>query len=206
MEVKHLTLFLILFSSSTYPASPLVALASSPSAGESTGSVGDKVPETVRKVPSHVNPKLKKICQEVNHPVECAATAAPYLRENADISPVTVLKAEIEAIDKKAKEALAKATKIASDPAASKTITTPLKTCIEGYTAIVKNKPAILEAISKHDSDGLNTELSSNVDHISMCEDAFEEAKMNSPITEVHSLLAKMIFNSINIGVDMVEF
>ncbi|KAA3454520.1 Pectinesterase inhibitor [Gossypium australe] len=206
MEMKYLTLLLILFSFSAYTASPLVALASSPSDGQSPSSSEDQPPQKVSKIPSNVNPKLKKICQEVNHPTECVTTTVPFLGENADISPVTVLQAEIEAIDSKAKEALAKATKLAVDPATSKTVTVPLNICIDGYKAILKNKQAILDAISKRDADELNMELSSNVDHISQCEDAFEEAKINSPIPELHSLLGKMIFNSINIGVDMVEF
>ncbi|MBA0857495.1 hypothetical protein Goshw_013116 [Gossypium schwendimanii] len=206
MEMKHLTLLLCLFSFSAYTASPLVALASSPSDGQSPSSSEGQPPQTVSKIPSNVNPKLKKICQEVNHPTECVTTAAPFLGETAEISPVTVLQAEIEAIDSQAKEALAKATKLATDPTTSKTITFPLNICIDGYKAILKNKQAILDAISKRDADELNMELSSNVDHISQCEDAFEEAKINSPIPELHSLLGKMIFNSINIGVDMVDF
>ncbi|KAK5805021.1 hypothetical protein PVK06_032673 [Gossypium arboreum] len=116
-----------------------------------------------------INPKLQRICDQTNNPIECLITTVPFLREKATINLVSILEIEVEA-------------------------------------SILESKHRILDAISLGDDKQLRVELSSNVDKIYHCEDAFEEANVKSPITEVNSLLGKMITNSLTITIDMVHF
>ncbi|KAL4296217.1 hypothetical protein GQ457_12G004130 [Hibiscus cannabinus] len=119
---------------------------------------------------------------------------------------VSILMVEIEAIDSKAKEALHMASKLLSNPSTLKPIAFYLETCIDNYNVILESKRRVLDAIGTGDAEQLSAELSSNVDNIFTCEDAFKKSDIKSPVMEMDSLLAKMITNSLIIAVDMVYF
>ncbi|KAB2014642.1 hypothetical protein ES319_D09G240700v1 [Gossypium barbadense] len=157
-------------------------------------------------LPAVIDPKLQQICDKTDNPVECLITTIPFLRKKVAINPVSILNIEVEAIDIKTKEALDKASKLLLSSSNSKPITNCFNICINNYKSILESKHRILDAISIGDDKQLRVELSSNVDKIYHCEDAFEEANVKSPITEVNSLLGKMITNSLTITIDMVHF
>ncbi|XP_012483142.1 uncharacterized protein LOC105797764 [Gossypium raimondii] len=157
-------------------------------------------------LPVVINPKLQRICDQTDNPVECLITTIPFLREKAAINPMSILKIKVEAVDIKIKEALDKASKLLLYSSNSKPATFCFNVCINNYKSILESKHRILDAILLGDDKQLRVELSSNVDKIYHCEDAFEEANIKSPITEVNSLLGKMISNSLTITIDMVHF
>ena len=157
-------------------------------------------------LPDSVDPTLQRICGDTDHPIECLTTTAPFLGEKIAIEPVSILKVGIEAMNNKTKEALAKVTMLLVDPSTPKPVASCLESCIDSYNAILDSDQKVLDAISTRDLYQLSMELSSNVENVHACGDAFEEADIESPIKEMDSLLGKMISNSLAIGVDMVHF
>ncbi|MBA0684992.1 hypothetical protein Goari_026537, partial [Gossypium aridum] len=135
-------------------------------------------------LPVVINPKLQRICDQTDNPVECLITTVPFLHEKAAINPVSILKIKVEAVDIKTKEALDKASKLLLYSSNSKPTTFCFNICINNYKSILESKHRILDAILLGDEKQLRVELSSNVDKIYHCEDAFEEANIKSPITE----------------------
>ncbi|XWS31833.1 hypothetical protein CRYUN_Cryun23aG0110100 [Craigia yunnanensis] len=166
----------------------------------------EKTDQLFNILPGSVDPGLQQICGDTDHPIECITTTVPFLGEKIAIEPVSILKVGIEAMNNKTKEALAKATMLLLDPSTPKSVASCLETCIDSYNAILDSDQKVLEAIYIRDLYQLSMELSSNVENVHACEDAFDEADLESPIKEMDSLLAKMISNSLAIGVDMVHF
>ncbi|XVF22076.1 hypothetical protein REPUB_Repub12eG0142700 [Reevesia pubescens] len=167
---------------------------------------GQKFDQTFSLLPGSVDPGLQKICGDTDHPIECLTTIVPFLDEKVAIEPVSILKVGIEATNIKTKEALAKATMLLQDPSTPKPVASCLEICIDSYDSILDSDQKVLDAIRMKDLYQLSMELSSNVENVHDCEDAFEEAHLESPIKEIDSLLAKMISNSLAIGVDLVHF
>ncbi|KAB2067557.1 hypothetical protein ES319_A09G234900v1 [Gossypium barbadense] len=149
-----------------------------------------------QKLPVAIDPKLQRICDKTDNPVECLITTIPFLRKKVVINPMSIL--DIEPLDK--------ASKLLLSSSNLKPITNCFNICINNYKSILESKHRILDAISVGNDKQLKVELSSNVDKIYHCEEAFEEANVKSPITEVNSLLGKMITNSLTITIDMVHF
>ncbi|XVE77535.1 hypothetical protein DITRI_Ditri13aG0071000 [Diplodiscus trichospermus] len=224
MEMNHFSLVLISlsclfsFSASTSAPSPLYSEfpsgspASPPSPFDGQTSFSFPKPEEEKRdqtfsiLPVSVDPGLQRICGDTDHPIECITTTVPFLGEKVAIEPVTILKVGMEAMNNKTKEALAKATMLLQDPATPKHVASCLETCVDSYNAILESDQKVLDAINIRDLYQLSMELSSNVENVHACEDEFEEADIESPIKEMDSLLAKMISNSLAIGVDMVHF
>lgn len=164
------------------------------------------VDQTLSILPGNVDPGLQKICGDTDHPVECLTTTVPFLDDKVAIEPVSILEVGIEAMNSKTKEALALATKISADPSTPKNVASALKSCIDNYNDILDSDKKVVEYINARDVYMLSMELSTNVENIHSCEDAFEEEEIESPIKEMNALLAKMISNSLAIGVDLVRF
>ncbi|KAA3476263.1 Pectinesterase inhibitor [Gossypium australe] len=112
----------------------------------------------------------------------------------------------VEAMDNQTKDALAEVTKLSMDPTTLKNVVPILQTCIDVYNNILNNDQKSLEAISNHNLVKLSTELGANVENILGCENAFKQAKLESPMKEMDAKLAKIISNTLTIGVDMVHF
>nr|KJB38314.1 hypothetical protein B456_006G248200 [Gossypium raimondii] len=157
-------------------------------------------------LPIDVNPKLQKICGKTDYPIECLTSIIPFLDENVDMIPMSILKAEIDAIHNKTKEVLDKTYELSMNPPTSRLLPLCLKTCINNYNAILESKQRILDAISMGDANELSMELSHNMEHVFACEEEFKEAKIESPMAELNSLLVKIITNSLTIDVDMTSF
>ncbi|XP_022760015.1 uncharacterized protein LOC111306403 [Durio zibethinus] len=229
MEINHFSIVLISlsclfsFSASTSAPSPLPndviisdseVPAWSPSSAPSSFDgqsfsfkpEREKNDQTFTILPGSVDPNLQRICGDTDHPIECLTTIVPFLGEKVAIEPVSILEVGIQAMDNKTKEALAEASELLLDPSTPKHIASCLETCIDSYNAILESDQKVLDAISIRDLYQLSMELSSNVENVHACEDAFEEADLESPIKEMDSLLGKMISNSLAIGVDMVHF
>ncbi|XP_022728260.1 uncharacterized protein LOC111283882 [Durio zibethinus] len=228
MEINHFNILglmislscLFSFSASTSAPSPLSSDISvpfgSPASAPSSFDVqysfsfpepeGEKPGQTFSILPGNIDPTLQRICGDTDHPIECLITTVPFLGEIVAIEPVSILKVGIEAMNNKTKEALAKATRLVQDPSTPKHVASCLETCIDSYNAILDSDQKVLDAISIRDLYQLSMELSSNVENVHACEDAFEEADIESPIKEMDLLLGKMISNSLAIGVDLVHF
>ncbi|XWS46548.1 hypothetical protein CRYUN_Cryun14cG0077200 [Craigia yunnanensis] len=224
MEINHFILVLIsfscLFSFSASTSAPSALSDSeipsgSPASTPSSFDVqsfsfpepeADKPDQTFSILPASIDPGLQRICGDTDHPIECLTTTVPFLVEKVAIEPVSILKVGIEAMNNKTKETLAKAKMLLLDPSTPKPVASCLESCIESYNAILDSNQKVLDAISIRDLYQLSMELSSNVENLHACEDAFEEANIESPMKEMDILLGKMISNSLAIGVDMVHF
>ncbi|MBA0616421.1 hypothetical protein Godav_016466, partial [Gossypium davidsonii] len=60
--------------------------------------------QTFSILSTDVNPKLQKFCGKIDYPIECLTSIIPFLDENVDMIPMSILKAEIDAIHNKTKE------------------------------------------------------------------------------------------------------
>ncbi|KAH1081190.1 hypothetical protein J1N35_020951 [Gossypium stocksii] len=225
MEVNHFILALIslscLFSVSANAPPPLSnasspaysevydmieVMSESPSPFAFDGTTLESIDDLLSILPGGVNPALQQICGNTDHPVECIITTMPFLDENAPIEPLSVLKAGIKAMDNQTKDALAKVTKLSMDPTTPKTIVPILQTCIDVYNSILNSDQKSLEAISNHNLVQLSTELGANVENVLGCDNAFKQAKLESPMKDMDAMLANIISNTLTIGVDMVHF
>ncbi|MBA0802490.1 hypothetical protein Gohar_012775 [Gossypium harknessii] len=225
MEVNHFILALIslscLFSVSANAPPPL-SNASSPASSEFydmiefmsespspfafDGTTLESIDDLLSILPGGVDPALQQICGNTDHPVECIVATMPFLDENAPIEPLSVLKAGIKAMDNQTKNALAEVTKLSMDPTTPKTIVPILQTCIDVYNSILNSDQKSLEAISNHNLVQLSTELGTNVENVLGCDNAFKQAKLESPMKDMDAMLANIISNTLTIGVDMVHF
>ncbi|TYG55352.1 hypothetical protein ES288_D09G265900v1 [Gossypium darwinii] len=205
MDMKHLIPIFVIFFFFMSTTSASVALAPSSSNTQSFSFSKPPGDQTFFILPNDVDPKLQSICGETDYPIECLTTTIPFLDENVAIIPVSILKVEIDAIHNKTKEAIDKAYEFSMNPSTSRLLPLCLKTCINNYNAILESKQRILDAISIGDANELSMELSHNMEHVFACEDEFKEAKIESPIVKLNSLLVKIITNSLTIYVDMVK-
>ncbi|XWS76660.1 hypothetical protein CRYUN_Cryun01aG0196400 [Craigia yunnanensis] len=207
------------FSASTTAPSPLSVAAEVPSGSPASAPSSfdgqtfsipepevEKTDQSFTILPDSIDPGLQQICGDTDHPIECLTTTVPFLGEKVAIEPVSILRVAIEAMNNKTKEALGKATMLLLDPSTPKPVASCLEACIDSYNAILDSDQKVLDAISIRDLYQLSMELSSNVENVHGCEDAFKEADLESPLKEMDSLLGKMISNSLAIGVDMVHF
>ncbi|XVE73453.1 hypothetical protein DITRI_Ditri11bG0118700 [Diplodiscus trichospermus] len=207
------------FSASTSAPSPLSPISEAPSGSPASSPSSfegqsfsfpepdvEKIDQTFTILPGNIDPALQKICGDTDHPVECLTTTVPFLDDKIAVEPVSILKVGIEAMNNKTREALAKASKLLLDPSTPERVASCLETCVDSYNAILDGDQKVLEAISMRDLYQLSVELSSNVENVHGCQDAFEEADLESPIKDIDTLLGKMISNSLAIGVDMVHF
>ncbi|KAG8477601.1 hypothetical protein CXB51_030461 [Gossypium anomalum] len=149
---------------------------------------------------------IEQICGNTDHPVECIIATMPFLNEKTPIEPLSVLKAGIEAMDNQTKYALAEVTKLSMDPTTPKNVVPILQTCIDVYNSILNSDQKSLEAISNRNLVQLSTELGTNVENILGCDNAFKQAKLESPMKKMDAMLGKIISNTLTIGVDMVQF
>ncbi|MBA0560168.1 hypothetical protein Golob_017083 [Gossypium lobatum] len=225
MEVNHFILALIslscLFSVSANAPPPLSnasslaslelydmieVMSESPSPFAFDGTTLKSIDDLLSILPGGVDPALQQICGNTDHPVECIIATMPFLDENAPIEPLSVLKAGIKAMDNQTKNALAEVTKLSMDPTTPKTIVPILQTCIDVYNSILNSDQKSLEAISNHNLVQLSTELGTNVENVLGCDNAFKQAKIESPMKDMDTMLANIISNTLTIGVDMVHF
>ncbi|GLU16748.1 hypothetical protein SLE2022_331640 [Rubroshorea leprosula] len=200
-----------LFSSShvdakLVPASaPISSLAPSPTPvrGSSSRFIQPLEPRDIYKIDAA--PMLKSICADTDHPGECISTLIPYTLEGKSLDPISVLEAAVQATNDCANQGFAVAKKlhaVASDPLYKSC----LETCIDSYKAIIESNHKILDAIAAVDVFSLNTELSTAVDNVDTCDEAFVEAQIDSPMAHVDDLLGKMVSNNLAIGIDLVKF
>ncbi|KAA3454521.1 Pectinesterase inhibitor [Gossypium australe] len=145
-----------------------------------------------------VDPKLQKLCGETDYPIECLTSTIPFLDENVAINPCL--------FSNKTKETLDKAFELSVNPPPSRLFLSCLETCIDNYNSILESKKKILDAIPVGDANQVSMELSFNMENVFACEDTFKEAEIESSITELNSLLVKIITNNIIISVDMINF
>ncbi|MBA0652848.1 hypothetical protein Goklo_020074 [Gossypium klotzschianum] len=225
MEVNHFILALIslscLFSVSANAPPPLSnasspasselydmieVMSESPSPFSFDGTTLESIDDLLSILPGGVDPTLQQICGNTDHPVECIIATMPFLDENAPIEPLSILKAGIKAMDNQTKNALAEVTKLSMDPTTPKTIVPILQTCIDVYNSILNSDQKSLEAISNHNLVQLSTELGTNVENVLGCDNAFKQAKLESPMKDMDIMLANIISNTLTIGVDMVHF
>lgn len=170
-------------------------------------SSGPRVDLPFNTLPTNVDPGLQQICRDTDHPVECISNIVPFLGHGKFVAePVSVLKLEIQAMDNKVKEAMDKATKLMQDHSTQKMTASCLETCMDSYKSILDSDRRVLDALSLHDVYQVNMELSSNIENVQTCEDAFLEANLKSPNIKMDSMIRKMITNSLAIGVDKVHF
>ncbi|MBA0560167.1 hypothetical protein Golob_017082 [Gossypium lobatum] len=106
-------------------------------------------------------------------------------------------------MDNKTKDALAEVTKLSMVPTTPKNVVPILQTCIDVYNNILNSDQKSLEAISNHNLVQLSMELGANVENILGCDNAFKQAKLESPMKEIDAMLGKIISNTLTIGVDM---
>ncbi|GLT42646.1 hypothetical protein SLA2020_166360 [Shorea laevis] len=153
-------------------------------------------------------PMLKSICADTDHPPECIATLIPYVSEDKNFEPTSVLEAAVQATTDQAKEGLALAKKIHGDPssASQPILKSCLDACIISYSSIIHSNQKILDAIAAADIYTLNTELGTNIDNVDACEDAFDAAEIESPLAHVDDVLGKMVSNNLAIGIDLIKF
>ncbi|GLU07255.1 hypothetical protein SLE2022_242190 [Rubroshorea leprosula] len=153
-------------------------------------------------------PMLKSICADTDHPPECIATLIPYVREDKNFEPTSVLEAAVQATTDQAQEGLALAKKIHGDPssASQPILKSCLDACIISYSSIIHSNQKILDAIAAADIYTLNTELGANIDNVDACEDAFDAAEIESPLAHVDDVLGKMVSNNLAIGIDLIKF
>ncbi|KAG4177468.1 hypothetical protein ERO13_A11G308750v2 [Gossypium hirsutum] len=182
-----------------------VALAPSPFDTQSFSFSKPQEDQTFFILSIGINPKLQKICGGIDYPIECLTSIIPFLNENVAMISVSILKVEIDAIHNKTKEALDKTYKLSMNPPTSRLLPLCLKSCINNYNAILESKQRILNAISMGDVNELSMELSHNMEDVFACEEEFNKAKIESPITELNSLLLKIITNSLTIDVNMTN-
>ncbi|EOX95282.1 hypothetical protein QUC31_004963 [Theobroma cacao] len=213
MAINHFILVLIslscLFSFSASSPAPSPASAPFPSEIQSFNfpePEGQKHEQELTILPVSADPSLQRICGDTDHPIECLTTTVPFLGDDVKIEPVSILKVGLEAMGNKTREALAEASLLLLDPSTQEAVASCLETCIDSYNAILDTNQKALEAIAIRDLYQLSMELSSNVENVHACSDAFEEAELESPIKEIDALLEKMISNSLAIGIDMVHF
>ncbi|PPR82765.1 hypothetical protein GOBAR_AA37950 [Gossypium barbadense] len=167
--------------------------------------------QTFNKLPTlptnNVDPGLQQICKDTDHPEECISNIVPFLGHSKFVAePVSVLKLEIQAMDNKVKEAIDKATKLMQDHSTQKMTASCLETCLDSYKSILDSDKRVLDALSLHDVYQVSMELSSNIENVQTCEDAFLEANIKSPNIQMDSAIRKMISNTLAIGVDKVHF
>ncbi|KAB2068642.1 hypothetical protein ERO13_A08G040400v2 [Gossypium hirsutum] len=227
MGMNHLILALVslscLFSFSTSTSTPPSysyhysfshSSSSAPSAAFNVHfpkSSGTRIDQTFNKLPTlptkNVDPGLQQICKDTDHPVECISNIVPFLGHSKFVAePVSVLKLEIQAMDNKVKEAIDKATKLMQDHSTQKMTASCLETCLDSYKSILDSDKRALDALSLHDVYQVSMELSSNIENVQTCEDAFLEANLKSPNIQMDSVIRKMISNTLAIGVDKVHF
>ncbi|KAB2056643.1 hypothetical protein E1A91_A11G120000v1 [Gossypium mustelinum] len=181
-------------------------MSESPSPFAFDGTILESIEDVLSILPGGVDPALQEICGNTDHPVECIKATMPFLDEKAPIKPLSVLKAGVEAMDNQTKNALAEVTKLSMNPTTLKNVVPILQTCIDVYNNILNNDQKSLEAITNHNLVKLSTELGANVENVLGCENAFKQAKLESPMKEMDAKLAKIISNTLTIGVDMVHF
>nr|KJB41797.1 hypothetical protein B456_007G122000 [Gossypium raimondii] len=169
-------------------------MSESPSPFAFDGITLESIDNLLSILPSGVNPTLQQICGNTDHPVECIIATMPFLDEKTPIEPLSVLKAGIEAMDNQTKDALAE------------NVVPILQTCIDVYNNILNSDQKSFEAISNHNLVQLSTELGTNVENILGCDNAFKQAKLESPMKEMDAMLGKIISNTLTIGLDMVHF
>ncbi|TYG44823.1 hypothetical protein ES288_D11G125900v1 [Gossypium darwinii] len=227
MGINHFILALISFAcllsfSTSTNAPPSLSDASSPTSSELydmievmsespspfafDGITLESIDNLLRILPSGVNPALQQICGNTDHPVECIIATMPFLDEKTPIEPLSVLKAGIEAMDNQTKDALAEVTKLSMDPTTPKNVVPILQTCIDVYNNILNSDQKSFEAISNRNLVQLSTELGANVENILGCDNAFKQAKLESPMKKMDAMLGKIISNTLTIGLDMVHF
>ncbi|MBA0708628.1 hypothetical protein Golax_023725 [Gossypium laxum] len=228
MGMNHLILALVslscLFSFSTSTSTPPSysyhysfshSSSSAPSAAFNnvpfSKSSGTRMDQTFNKLPTlptnNVDPGLQQICKDTDHPVECVSNIVPFLGHSKFVAePVSVLKLEIQAMDNKVKEAIDKATKLMQDHSTQTMTASCLETCLDSYKSILDSDKRVLDALSLHDGYQVSMELSSNIENVQTCEDAFQEANIKSPNIQMDSAIRKMISNTLAIGVNKVHF
>ncbi|MBA0713964.1 hypothetical protein Golax_012962 [Gossypium laxum] len=204
--MKHLILFLIFFSFSRSTASSSISLAPSSLDAQFLSFPKPEEDRPFSMLPVDVDPRLQQLCEGTEHPIKCLTTVISFLDDKAVVDPVSIVKEEVDAFYGKVKEALHKALKRLSNRSTSRFVTNRLKSCIDDYKTLLKNKQKIIDAISMGDTNKLIKDLNSNVDNIYACEDEFKEANIKSSIIEMDSLLGRMIINSLSIGVDTTPF
>ncbi|KAK5805022.1 uncharacterized protein LOC108450844 [Gossypium arboreum] len=200
--MKHLILFLILFSFSRSTTSSSISLAPSSLHAQFFSFPKPEEDQPFSMLPVDVDPRLQQLCEGTEYPIKCLTTTISFLDDKAVVDPVSIVKEEVDVFYGKVKEALHKASKRLSNRSTSRFVTNRLKSCIDDYKTILKNKQKIIDAIAMGDTNKLIKDLISNVDNIYACEDEFKEANIKSPIKEMDSLLGRMIINSLSIGVD----
>ncbi|MFQ6633497.1 hypothetical protein Gotur_011562 [Gossypium turneri] len=178
----------------------------SPSPFAFDGTTLESIDDVLSILPGSVDPALQKICGNTDHPVECIKATMPFLDEKTPIEPLSVLKAGIEAMDNQTKDALAEVTKLSMDPTTPKNVVPILQKCIDVYNNILNSDQKSLEAISNRNLVQLSIELGANVENVLGCDNAFKQAKLESPIKKMDAMLAKIVSNTLTIGVDMVQF
>ncbi|KAL4351711.1 hypothetical protein GQ457_06G030360 [Hibiscus cannabinus] len=220
MGINHFTLTLISLSclfSFSFPASTNAATAlvfeemfdvksQSPSSLSSDGVTLGSIDDLTSVLPDGIDPALEQICEITDHPVECIVAAITFLDEKAPIEPLSVLKAGIQAMDNQTREALEEVTKLSLDPTTPRDVVPVLEKCREVYNAILISDQKSYEAIDDRNLVRLSTELGANVENALGCDDAFREAKVESPMKAMDALLGKIINNSLSIGFDMAHF
>ncbi|KAH1081187.1 hypothetical protein J1N35_020948 [Gossypium stocksii] len=149
---------------------------------------------------------LPEIYGNINHPVKCIKTTMPFLDEKTPIEPLSVLKAGIEAMDNQTKDALAEVTKLSMNLTTPKNVVLILQKCTDVYNNILNSDKKSLQAISNRNLIQLSTGLSANVENVLGCDNAFKQAKLESPIKKMDAMLAKTVSNTLTISVDMVHF
>ncbi|KAH1089343.1 hypothetical protein J1N35_016600 [Gossypium stocksii] len=199
--MKHLILFLIFFSFSRSTASSSISLPPSSLDAQFLSFPKPEEDQPFSMLPVDVDPRLQQLCEGTEYPIKCLTTTISFLDDKAVVDPVSIVKQEVDAFYAKVKEALHKASKRLSNRSTSRFVTNRLKSCIDDYKTILKNKQKIIfDAISMGDTNKLIKDLNSNVDNIYASEDEFKEANIKFPI-EMDSLLGRMIINSLSIGV-----
>ncbi|KAI4326445.1 hypothetical protein MLD38_031760 [Melastoma candidum] len=147
---------------------------------------------------------ISKLCKKTDYVDLCVSS----VRENIKGEPtgVSILIAEVDAVAKATKEALAQAVDL-SKLASSKREVQILSTCKECYDLAISSVADAKVAIAKHDGPGLNNELSAILTFATTCEDSYQEASLPSPLKTADQLITNLggncfeIANEIGLGV-----
>ncbi|PPS11061.1 hypothetical protein GOBAR_AA09569 [Gossypium barbadense] len=183
------------FSNASGPASSelhgmIEVMSEPPSPFAFDGTTLESIDDVLSILPGSVDPAIQKICGNTDHPVECIIATIPFLDEKTPIEPLSVLKV----------------TKLSMDLTTPKNVVPILQKCIDVYNNILNSDKKSLEAISIRNLVLLSIELGANVENVFSCDNAFKQAKLESPIKKMDAMLAKIVSNTLTIGVDMVHF
>ncbi|XVF38850.1 hypothetical protein REPUB_Repub20aG0137600 [Reevesia pubescens] len=142
------------------------------------------------------DPRIKALCGKTDEPALCLATISPVFNGKTDIPSVAEML--INAATDQTKQAIATATKMATDPKYSdpKTVS-GFNDCKEIYDDALDNMQEALDAIADNDVGTVATMLSAAISDYGTCDDGF--TGQPDPNPQGVSPMAKINENLINI-------